>query len=264
MELEALKAAASTLGAAIQHEQSEQALAQSAEQLRLLTSQILTAQEKERKRISRELHDELGQALTVMKLNLRAMEKQLPAQNALKENLQQMLAYLDKVIDDVRRLSRDLSPAILEDLGLLSALEHLVNEFSKHYRISYNFDLEGMNHLFGQEAQIIIYRIFQESLTNIAKHARASRVTLAIKAADGTVTFTVEDNGQGFDMGKVLARGAASKGLGLAALHERARMLGGTLKVWSQTGRGTKMTYTIPLPSGTAGGAVTSNNPRDE
>jgi signal transduction histidine kinase len=248
IERDALKAAASTLGAALQHERAERVLRESEQRLRFLTSQLLTAQERERKRISMELHDELGQSLTVLKLQMRNIERELhPDQWELKENSGHLLHYLDEVIDNVRRLSRDLSPSFLEDLGLQAALKYLVDGFGKDYEVSCAFELEEMNNLFPQEAQIIIYRIFQEALTNILKHAQAGKVSIVIKKQQGHVSFVVEDDGAGFDMAQVMARNAAARGLGLAALDERARMLGGSLKIWSQPGVGTRITCDIPL-----------------
>lgn len=230
-----------------ERKRAEEELRESAQKLRILTSQVLTTQEKERKRISRELHDELGQALMLLKLNLRAADRQLPGAPEVKAELRSMSLYLDEVIDKVRRLSRDLCPAILEDLGLVPALHYLVDEFSKHYHITHAFDLQGLDHLFTKEAQIILYRIFQEALTNIAKHAGATKVRLAIQKFRDTVLFEVEDNGQGFEVAQVLNRAHRHKGLGLAALEERAKMLGGSLLIQSQGGAGTRITLTIPV-----------------
>ena len=230
---------------------AEEALRESEQRLRFLTSQLLSAQERERKRISMELHDELGQSLAVLKLQIRAIERGLgDDQQDLKEGCVELLLYLDGVIDDIRRLSRDLSPAILEDLGLQSALKYLINEVSKHYTVSHAFEVEDLDQLFPAEAQIIIYRIFQECLTNISKHAGATEVSVAVKEHDGLISLMIEDNGAGFDPALVLARRAAGRGLGLAALDERARMLGGTLEIRSQPGAGTRMTCVIPVDQG--------------
>jgi two-component system sensor histidine kinase UhpB len=226
---------------------AEEVLRQSAEKLRSLTSQILTAQESERKRISRELHDELGQSLTILKLNLRAAARQLPESAEVKEELAGMSLYLDEVIDKMRRLSRALCPAILEDLGLVPALHYLINEFSKYYDINHHFDLEDLDQLFDKESPIIIFRIFQEALTNIVRHAQATKVRLAVQESAGVAFFEVEDDGQGFEVSEILSRPSMVKGLGLAALDERAKMLGGSLRIWSQKGQGTRVTCAIPL-----------------
>jgi PAS domain S-box-containing protein len=227
---------------------AEEALWESEQRLRFLTSQLLTAQERERKRISMELHDELGQSLAVLKLQVRAIERRLgDVQLDLKADCRELLDYLDGVIDNVRRLSRDLSPAILEDLGLQSALKYLLNGVGKHYSVSHSFEVEDLDQLFTADAQIIIYRIFQECLTNISKHAGASKVSIAIRKKEGLISIVLEDNGTGFDPAQIAARRVAGRGLGLAALNERARMLGGTLEIRSQPGAGTKVTCVIPI-----------------
>jgi signal transduction histidine kinase len=227
---------------------AEKALRESEQRLRYLTSQILSAQERERKRISMELHDELGQSLAVLKLQIRAIERGLAdSQQDLKEECLELLHYLDGVIDDIRRLSRDLSPAILEDLGLKAALNYLIDGVSKHYTVSYSCEVNDLDHLFPSEAQIIIYRIFQECLTNISKHAGATEVSIAVKENDGLIFLVLEDNGAGFDPTQVSGRRGTDRGMGLAALDERARMLGGTLSIQSQPGSGTRLTCAIPI-----------------
>ncbi len=228
---------------------AEEALWESEQRLRFLTSQLLTAQERERKRISMELHDELGQSLAVLKLQIRAIDRGLDEdQQDLKVECRELLEYLDGVIDNVRRLSRDLSPVVLEDLGLQSALKYLIDGVSKHYTVTHSFEVKDLDQLFPFDAQIIIYRIFQECLTNISKHAGATEVSIAVrKQDDDLVCIALEDNGAGFDPAEVSDRRVAGRGLGLAALNERARMLGGTLEIWSQPGAGTKVTCVIPV-----------------
>jgi PAS domain S-box-containing protein len=230
---------------------AEEALRESEQRLRFLTAQLLSAQERERKRISMELHDELGQSLALLKLQIRAIERGLGADHQdLQADCRELLGYLDGVIDDVRRLSRDLSPAVLEDLGLQSALKYLISGVSKHYTVSQSFEVADLDHLFPSDAQIIIYRIFQECLTNISKHAGATEVLIAVKENDGFISLVLEDNGAGFDPVQTLARRASGRGLGLAALDERARMLGGTLEIWSQPGVGTRVSCVIPIDQG--------------
>ncbi len=242
-----------------ERKRAEEALRESEQRLRFLTSQLLTAQEGERKRISMELHDELGQSLAVLKLQIRAIERALgDEQQDLKQSCRDLLSYLDSVIDNVRRLSRDLSPSVLEDLGLQSALKYLINRFNEHYKVTHAFEVEELDHLFPSEAQIIIYRIFQECLTNISKHAGATEVGITIKRGDGAVVMVLEDNGSGFDPMKVAAYRAADRGLGLAALDERTRMLGGRLEIRSQPGQGTRVTCIIPVVPSPGSGEVAS------
>ena len=227
---------------------AEEALRESEQRLRYLTSQLLTAQERERKRISMELHDELGQSLALLKLQIRAIERRLGDDlRDLKDGCLEMLLYLDGVIENVRRLSRDLSPSILEDLGLQSALKYLIEGVSRHYTVRFVCEAEDLDHLFPAEAQIIIYRIFQECLTNISKHAGATEVSISIKKDGNLIALVLEDNGAGFDPVQVSGRRGSGRGMGLAALDERTRMLGGTLTIRSQPGSGTRLTCIIPV-----------------
>ncbi|MCL4500684.1 MAG: PAS domain S-box protein [Deltaproteobacteria bacterium] len=227
-----------------QEKESEEKLQESEERLRYLTSQLMTAQEDERKRISRELHDELGQALLVLKLQTRSIEGELlPEQQQLRGECLEMLGNLDQVVDNVRRLSRDLSPLLLEDLGLTAALRHLVTEFGKHYKIKYTAQETNIDDLFPHAAQVAIYRIVQESLTNIGKHSQAKLLLISVTKHDNRVAFVIQDDGKGFDPEQLRRQ---RPGMGLAAMEERARMAGGTLSIWSQADAGTKIFLEIP------------------
>ena len=227
----------------------EKALLESEERLRFLSSQLLMVQENERRRISKELHDELGLSLTVLKFQLSALNAKLAKEKkGLRTELQSLLHYLDGVIEDVRRLSWDLSPGALEELGFAAAIKNLLKDFSKHCDISWSrAEIDELNDSFSPLAQVNIYRIFQESLANIGRHAQASQITVSIMKSDTSVSFTVEDNGRGFEMSEVFARQGKEKGIGLAAMQERARLAGGSLNIWSKPGAGTKITFTIPM-----------------
>ena len=224
--------------------QAEEDLKESEERLRYLTSQLMTTQERERKRIAAELHDELGQALAVLKLHLRALERQLrPEQQSLKTDMLEILEYLGEVIENVRRLYRDLSPKVLEDLGLTAALQDLINDFADSYQLEHlEVSLDNIDQAFPPAAQTVIYRILQEILNNIVKHSGCSRVAITLRKEAGHTVFKVEDNGKGFD-----AAGApGERGVGLTALEERVRMLGGNLDFWSRENQGTRVTFSIP------------------
>ena len=230
-----------------QRKQAEEALRESEKQLRQISSQLLTAQETERRRISRELHDELGQALTLMKIRLRSIEQALgKKQSGMREECQNILQYIDQIIENVRRLSRDLSPSILEDLGLTAALRWLTENFIKNDLIQVSLDIPDIDDLFSKDRQIIIYRILQEALTNIGKHAQARNVFLAVQKYDGTVSFSIHDDGRGFDLAQAAMKKPPERGLGLAIMDERAKMLGGSLEIWSEEGKGTRITLHIP------------------
>ena len=231
---------------------AEKALRNSQEQLQTLTSQFLTAQEAERRRISLELHDELGQAMMLLKFKLSSLaDKPHKNRQVLRKDYDALLNYLDGIIENVRRLSRDLSPTILEELGLSSALRFLLEEVKKYSDIK-NFSLESdeINGLFPPQTQINIYRIFQESLTNIVRHSGAQNISMVINKHDDYASFTIQDDGAGFDLDQVLAREVSQKGMGLAAMQERARIAGGSLDIQSQAGSGTRISFIIPTTPG--------------
>ncbi|MCL4502525.1 MAG: PAS domain S-box protein [Deltaproteobacteria bacterium] len=231
-----------------ERQKSQEALRDSEQKLRLLASQLLAVQEKERHRLSRELHDELGQALTVLKIHLVAIENKLcREQTDLKDSCERLQNYIDAVIENVRRLSMDLSPSILEDLGLSSSLKYLIEEICRNNHMLYSVALDEIDHLFSAEARINIYRIFQESLTNIVRHAEASRIDVEIKRENDRVTFQLKDDGKGFDLKKARSRSLGERGLGLTAMHERALMSDGNLSIRSGKGKGTEITLTLPI-----------------
>ena len=228
--------------------EAEEALRQSERELHFLSHQLLAAQEKERRRLSVELHDELGQALMVFKLKVRSIQRALGTGQAnLKVECDEVIAYINEVTENVRRLSRDLSPSILEDLGLSAAIRWLVEASTKNYNIKSSLDMTEVDGLFSHEGRITVYRIVQECLTNIAKHAQAAHVSIAISKQDGAVLFSMEDDGKGFDVKEAFGRDPTKKGLGLSAMYERARILGGTLDIWSEKGTGTRITFKVPL-----------------
>lgn len=231
-----------------ERKQAEEALKESEKQLRDLSSQLLTAQETERKRISRELHDELGQALTVMKLRLNFIEKDLlEHQTDLKQECRYGIQYIDQVIENVRRLSRDLSPTILEDFGLTAALRRLINNFAKSYSIRVTLDMTDIDSLIPVNSHLIVYRTVQEALTNIGKHSRAKNVSIVIHEDDHCVLFSIEDDGVGFDERVSATRVPEEKGLGLATMKGRIQMVGGVFHVSTKEGKGTRITLNIPI-----------------
>jgi signal transduction histidine kinase len=234
-----------------ERKQAEEALRKSEMELHFLSSQLLTAQEEERRRVSRELHDELGQTLMVFKLKLGSIKRGLLKDQAkLLAECDDVIAYTDEVTENVRRLSRDLSPSILDDLGLTAAIQWLVDATSKNSNISSSLDMREVDHLFSHESQITLYRIVQECLTNIVKHAHATHISIAVREQEDQVFFLVEDDGEGFDPEQVSTRDPRTKGLGLAAMQERIRMLRGSLDIWSQAGAGTRINFTVPLDNG--------------
>jgi signal transduction histidine kinase len=230
-----------------ERKRAEQMVRESEQQLRSLSYQLMATQEMERKRISRELHDELGQSLTIIKMRLRFIQENLMSdQIVLKEECENSMLYINEVIEDMRRLSQDLSPAVLEDLGLTVALRWVIGNFTKNSAIKITHDIMNIDQLLPVDSQIILYRILQETLTNIGKHSDATHVSVVVREQDGDINFSVEDDGKGFDMEPSLTERTTPMGLGLKTMDERVRMLGGTLRVWSQKGKGARITFSIP------------------
>jgi signal transduction histidine kinase len=228
----------------------EEALRQSEQKLRSLAAQLLSAQEDERKRLAAELHDELGHTLLTLKLKMEALgEELLPQQAPMKDELQHILQVIGGTIAEVRRLYLDLSPGDLEDLGLTGALHSLVEEFMALTQdLSWTVEMDDIDGLFPLSVQTAIYRVIQEALTNIGKHAEARKVTLAVRREPQGVSFLIADDGRGFDKQEVLAD---QKTLGLLAMEERVRILGGSFELASRKGQGTRIVFSIP-----AGGSV--------
>jgi signal transduction histidine kinase len=209
---------------------------------------LLNAQEDERRRVAFELHDGLGQNLSVLKLQIGSIKKKLSKdQSLLQEICETVLLELNDTIDEVRRISSDLCPSILVDLGLCSALRWLVNRFSDNSKVKVSMDIPDTVNEFSQARQIAVYRIFQEILTNIEKHSHANLASVECEMKTQTAVFRVEDNGNGFDVEQIQARPAFKKGLGLTSMEERVKMLDGNFKILSREGRGTKIFFEIPI-----------------
>ena len=183
-----------------------------------------------------------------MKLDLGAMGKQLlPEQTGLSENVNELTSYVDDVLENVRRLYLGLIPGDLEDLGLTAALKNLCEEFGRHQeKIHWSVNLENIDSLLPISVQTAIYRIFQEILTNIGKHADHTKVSVLAKRSDNRAIFAIEDNGRGFDI-EGGWQSSPKAGMGLLAMEERIPMLGGNLQLWSRRNQGTTITFEIPL-----------------
>jgi len=224
---------------------AEAHLRESEEKLHHLAAQILHVQEQERGRIARELHDDLGQSLLVVKLIMHKVLRSLsPEESAAAEELETALEHLGSLIEKVRRISHNLSPAILEDLGLEIALDSLFKDFADNEGLKFSIHKEKMPPSLSKNMEIAIYRIFQEALTNISKHAGATEVKVEISPGNDHIKFLVEDNGRGFDLH---ASNPGERGLGLASIEERVHLLNGVLDIWSQRGQGTHLSFTLPL-----------------
>jgi PAS domain S-box-containing protein len=230
------------------HDITKRKLAES--EMRRLSSRLLHAQENERRRIALELHDELGQDLTVLKLHIDFIKRKLPMDpSAMQKAFEDVLLEVKQTIEKVRRISRDLSPSVLVDLGLNAALRGMLKSFAKHSNIEIASDIPDTKNLFSSEQQIAVYRIFQEIITNISKHAHATKVSIVGKKENSKVFFKVKDNGIGFDIEQINAMYALDKGLGLAAMAERVKMLDGHFEISSQVSSGTRIAFEVPIDS---------------
>jgi PAS domain S-box-containing protein len=227
----------------------EEALRQSEERLRALSSELMKAQEKERSRISKELHDELGQSLAILKHRVRSIGKSIYSkQHQIQKDCGAAVELVDQIIEKVRQISRDLNPSILDDLGFCPALRCLAEGLMEECEILITLDISDIDAFVSKETARNLYRICQEALTNIVKHANATHVHIKIGKEKEQLSFIIEDDGKGFDAQAKRARNAIQRGLGLTVMEERAHLTGGTLEIASHAdGRGTKILLTIPI-----------------
>jgi PAS domain S-box-containing protein len=223
---------------------AEQELRASSEQLRNLTAHLLSVREEERTRISREVHDELGQSLTAVKMDLAWLAGRLPGRNdQMLRRIRSTGQLVDGIIQSIRRISTELRPAVL-DLGLAAAVEWQVQEFQARSGIPCKVRLLTRE-VVASNASTAMFRICQEILTNVARHAKATRAEVVLQKQRDRLVLLIRDNGRGFDQ----ADPSLSKSLGLMGMGERAAILGGRVNISSTPGKGTTVTAWIPLSS---------------
>lgn len=224
---------------------AEQELRASSEQSRNLAVRLLSVREEERTRIAREIHDELGQSLTAVKIDLAWLAGRLLPRNApMRKRIRSTLELADSLIQSVRRISTDLRPGIL-DLGLAAAVEWQAHEFQARTGIRCLLRLAIDSEAVAPDASTGMFRIFQETLTNVARHAEATRAEVVLHKEGDRLVLRTRDNGRGFDQ----AGASLSGSLGLLGMRERAAMMGGGLTISSAPGKGTSVTAWIPLRS---------------
>ncbi|HXI84525.1 MAG TPA: sensor histidine kinase [Verrucomicrobiae bacterium] len=224
------------------------------EQLRHLSRQLLLAQEEERKRISRELHDEIAQTLTSINVRLAALKIAATVNTKdLQEKISSTQRMVEKSVDIVHRFARELRPTVLDDLGLIPALHTFVKSFSKRSRVHVRLTVYAAVEQLDSVKRTVLYRVVQEALTNVARHAHASRVDVSIHKLQRAVGVTIKDDGKSFQVSRMLdAR--KNKRLGLLGMRERVEMVGGSFHVESAPGKGTTIRAQIPFTNGRAGG----------
>jgi PAS domain S-box-containing protein len=223
---------------------TERKLAQDA--LQMFSRQLIEAQEDERRRISRELHDQIGQILTAVKMNLYTVQqvcKTSEAGSCVKDNIE----AVDEALRLVRDLSVDLRPPMLDDLGLVTALQWYVDRYLRRTGLSGEviIDLRDHNERFSRERETACFRIAQEALSNIARHAQASQIQVQLAKDGNVLLLIVKDDGVGFDLESLRKRAT----LGLVSMQERAHAAGGAIEIDSARSRGTEVRFTLPLES---------------
>ncbi|MDR3562642.1 MAG: HAMP domain-containing protein [Negativicutes bacterium] len=210
-----------------------------------LLQKVIVAQEDERKRIARELHDETGQTLTSLMMGLKSLAESCPA-TAQECRIDEMRAVVKTTLGEIHRLAVELRPSILDDMGLIPALEKYVSDYRDAHGIDVDLHVTwGVNHRVAHEVEVTVYRIVQEALTNISKYAKAENVSVIITCDDKGLEAIVEDDGIGFVV-EELGEDARNK-LGLYGMQERASLVGGTFTIESSPGRGTTIYARIPL-----------------
>ncbi len=224
--------------------EAQRARAEQAEQeLRRLSQQLVKAQEDERRSISRELHDEVGQTLTALRMELRGAGEMRNQEPEFRRHLDDAKRLAEQALRTVRDLAMLLRPAMLDDLGLGAAVEWQAREHARRYGVPVTLQLEGELDTLPDRHRTSIYRIVQEALTNCARHAGAHEIRIAIHGRPSGVSMTIQDDGVGFD------RERRGLGLGLIGIEERARELGGRAEVRSQPGKGTTLSVEVPVRS---------------
>ena len=240
-ERELMRAMADRSALAIDRMQMTDALRERESRIAELSAHLLRVQEEERKHISRELHDETGQGLMVTRLYLGMLEASLRSRSS-QVKIQEALAVVDRTIEGLRRMIARLSPLVLQELGLVAAIRKEAKDLSKNTGVKTRVFLPDELGRFGPEAETAIYRVVQEALHNVAKHAQAKNVTLQVAREQGVIKLLVEDDGIGFTQKGVSRR----RSFGLAGMRERIAALGGALRLRSSKGRGTRIEVTVP------------------
>lgn len=228
-----------------ERKKAEALLDQSYQDIRQLASHLQDVREEERAGIAREIHDELGQQLTGLKMDLSWITKRPLVQDddELRQKVVTIMNLLDTTIKTVRRIATDLRPSILDDLGLIAAIEWQSQEFSRRSGIATEFSSSMDEFKYAPAIAIGLFRICQESLTNVARHAAASKIRISLEEENKYILLTIRDNGEGFDTRKI----GGKKTLGLLGMKERTLMMGGEFRIESLPGKGTTLVVTVPI-----------------
>jgi signal transduction histidine kinase len=227
---------------------AEEKLKESRQQLQNLSSQLIEIQEKERKRISLELHDGLGQTLIAIQLNLKEIEEELfpELDSTIGERLADIYSVIEEASEQVSELSLDLRPSLLDDLGLVSTLRWFINRISKRANMEVKFVTMEMDERLDPNIETVLYRISQEALNNIIKHADATNVMVRLERKQESIALYIKDDGKGFDVEETLADQLKGR-IGLIGMQERASIMRGSLSIQSSKGHGTVILAEMPV-----------------
>jgi signal transduction histidine kinase len=215
--------------------------------LQIVSHRLVEVQETERRNIARELHDEIGQSLTVAEMNLQAALQQTPGKAGLTRRLEDSIQAVERVLEQVQDLSLNLRPSMLDDLGLEPALRWYTNRQASLAGLSVNFKADPLEYRIDPVIETECFRVGQEALTNVVRHARASELWVELRKRNGQLQLSVRDNGVGFDVANVRDKAVRGASLGLLSMEERASLAGGGLEFHSSPGQGTEVRAWFPL-----------------
>ena len=225
-------------------QKAQEKLRRSYDQLRALTGHLRFVREEERTRIAREVHDELGQALTGIKLDLSWLSGKISGERVLQRKIKAMSAHIDATILTVRRIATELRPGVLDNLGLAAAIEWQAAEFQERTGIRCEVKIAVAETIWDREFNTMCFRIFQETLTNVIRHAKATRVDVSLTQVDHELILTVRDNGRGILEKEVIH----AQSIGLIGMRERVAQAGGQVFFFGLPNRGTTVTMRVPMP----------------
>ncbi len=218
------------------------------ENMHFYVQQVTRVQEEERKRVARHLHDDVAPSLLLLIQRLDAILLSTPRlSTSLKNKLEDLHIHASAALESLRRSAQDLRPRIIDDLGLIAAIEWMAENFIEDYGIDTQFEVIGVEQGLTDEVQLLLFRIAQEALTNIRRHAEASRAWITLEFGEKKVVLTIKDNGKGFEMPQRMGDLASAGKLGLAGMQERAELIGGSLRIQSEPGKGTTVTIEVPI-----------------
>ncbi len=238
-------AATQQLGLSIEHARLSKEAQDREKLLANLLHQVVEAQEAERKRIARELHDASGQSLTALSLGLRGVESLLAKeQNAVAKQVHELGIMSTQALGELRQIIADLRPSHLDDLGLIPALRWYLSKTEERHALHTRFEVSGKTMRLPAECETILFRITQEAITNVIKHADASEVLVRLNIELPQIKLSIEDNGKGFSPAQVLNQKPSLSGWGILGMQERVALVGGSVHFDSEPGRGTKISIT--------------------